>query len=100
MRWEIASNMDREFGVKHIDEALDGFDRQALLDRAGEIVSFVEAACKAGDAAHEVEKGLFRKLLEFGYQALGMFFSLCGDGDEGDEVILPDGRRGTPGAAP
>ena len=81
------------FAVKHIDGALDGFDRQRLLDRAEQIVSFVEAACKAGDAAHEVEKGLFRKLLEFGYQALGMFFSLCGDGDEGEEVILPDGRR-------
>lgn len=82
-----------EFGVKQMDEALDGFDRQALLDRAGEIVSFVEKACKAGDAAHEVEEGLFRKLLGFGYQALGMFFSLCGDRDEGEEVILPDGRR-------
>jgi len=79
--------------VKHTDEALDGFNRQALLDRAGEIVSFVEEACKAGDAAHDVEEGLFRKLLELGYQALGMFFSLCGDGDEGQEVILADGRR-------
>jgi hypothetical protein len=39
--------------VKHRDEALDGFDRQALLNRAGEIASFVEEACKAGDAAHE-----------------------------------------------
>jgi len=79
--------------VKHRDEALDGFDRQALLNRAGEIASFVEEACKAGDAAHEVEEGLFRQLLEFGYQALGMFFSLCGDGDEGEAVMLPDGRR-------
>jgi len=79
--------------VAHIDEALDGFDRQALLDRAEEIVSFVEGACKAGDAAHEVEEGLFRKLLAFGYQTLGMFFSGCGDGDEGEEVILADGRR-------
>ena len=79
--------------MKHTDEALDGFDRQALLDRAGEIVNFIEGACKAGDAAHEVEDGLFRKLLAFGYQAQGMFFSGCGDGDEGEEVIPADGRR-------
>lgn len=39
------------------------------------------------------KKVCFRKLLAFGYQALGMFFSLCGDGDEGEAVSLPDGRR-------
>ncbi|MCP4899158.1 MAG: ISKra4 family transposase, partial [bacterium] len=54
---------------------------------------FVEDAYKAGDAAHEVEEGLFRRLIELGRQALGMFFSLCGDGEEGQEVMLPDGRR-------
>lgn len=55
----MASNLGKEFGVKHTDEALDGFERQALLDRAGEIARFVEGACKAGDAAHAVEEGLF-----------------------------------------
>jgi len=49
--------------------------------------------CKVGDAAHEVEEGLFRKLIELGRQAPAMFFSLCGDGDEGETVILPHGRR-------
>ncbi len=72
---------------------MDGFGRQELLETARDIVRFVEDAYKAGDAAHEVEGGLFRKLIELGYQALAMFFSLCGDGDEGQAVILPDGRR-------
>ena len=76
-----------------MNEALSGIDRQALLDKAEESIRFVEDAYKAGRAAHEVEEGLFRKVLEFGYWALEMFFSLCGDGDEGEEVILPDGRR-------
>jgi hypothetical protein len=79
--------------LKRNNEALDGFNRQELLDTAGDIIRLLEDAYKAGDAAHEVEGGLFRKLLDFGYQALGMFFSACGDGDEGKEVILPDGRR-------
>ena len=72
---------------------LDYDKRIELLDKAQEVVTFVEDACKAGHAAHEVEEGLFRKVLELGRHAFDMFFFLNGNGDEGKFVTLPDGRR-------
>ena len=36
--------------------------RKALLDKAQEVVTFVEDAWRASRAAHEVEEGLFRKV--------------------------------------
>ena len=55
---------------------LDKNKRKELLAKAQEMVTFVEDACKAGHAAHEVEEGLFRKALELGHHAFEMFFSL------------------------
>jgi hypothetical protein len=46
----------------------------------------VELAYREGTAAHVVEKGLFQKLLEMGYQALGYLFALHGACDEGERV--------------
>jgi hypothetical protein len=70
-----------------------GFNRQNLLRQAREMSELVEQAVAAGRAAHEVEAALFRKALEMGRLALGMFFRLCGDGDEGARVCLPEGRE-------
>ena len=72
---------------------LDDNKRKELLNKAQEVVTFVEDACKAGHAAHEVEEGLFRKVLELGHEVFEMFFFLNGNGDEGEAVTLPDGRR-------
>ena len=70
-----------------------GFNCQALLRSAREMGRFVEKAARSGAAAHEVEQALFRKALEMGRLALGMFFRLCGNGDEGERVRLPEGRE-------
>ena len=53
---------------------------------------YVEEAVQGGRAVHEVEAELFRRVLQMGWQALGMFFRQCGDGDEGERVSLADGR--------
>ena len=66
--------------------------RQALLDQAQTIVGIVECAYEEGTAAHEVEKQLLKKLLEMGYQALDLLFSLYGPYDVGEQVDLSDGR--------
>jgi len=67
--------------------------RQELLDKAQEMATYVECACKTAQAAHEVEESLFRKALEIGHHAFEMFFFLSGNGDEGEFVTLSDGRR-------
>ncbi len=68
---------------KSMNEKMDGFNRRELLNKAREMVTFIEEAHKSGLAAHDVEEALFRQVLEMGRRALGMFFLLCGDGDEG-----------------
>jgi hypothetical protein len=75
-----------------MDQSGAKFNRQALLDQARAMIRFVEQAADAGRAAHEVEADLFKRALEMGRQALGLFFGQCGDGDEGEQVRLADGR--------
>ncbi|NNF96963.1 MAG: ISKra4 family transposase, partial [Halobacteria archaeon] len=75
-----------------MNEKMDGFNRRALLNKAREMFTFIEDAHRSGLAAHEVEEALFRQVIEMGYRAMGMFFVLCGDGDEGAEIILADGQ--------
>ncbi len=64
-----------------------------LTKKLQDLVEFVENAYQDGRAAHEVEEGLFRKVLEIGRYALGLFFELSGDGDEGEWIALADGRK-------
>ena len=67
------------------------------LDEIGEqaraLATFVEQSARDGIAAHEVEKSVWNKIIEMGRTTFGMFFRLCGDGDEGERVVLSDGRE-------
>lgn len=65
------------------------FDLQRCLD---ELQTFVRSAAGAGTPVHEVERGLWRRLLQLGYQLQSQFFALVGDGDQGDRVTLATGR--------
>lgn len=69
------------------------FNQQALLNQAMAVHRFVEQATEARRAVHEVEAELFRRVLEMGRQALGMFFHLSGDGDQGERLQLADARE-------
>jgi hypothetical protein len=64
-----------------------------LTKKLQELVEFVENADQDGRAAHEVKEGLFRKVLEIGRYVLALFFELSGDGDEGEWIVLVDGRK-------
>jgi hypothetical protein len=66
-----------------------GFDLHGCLD---ELQAFVRSAAGAGMPVHEVERGLWRRLLQLGYQLQSQFFALVGDGDQGDTVTLAEGR--------
>lgn len=78
--------------MESMDQSGVEFNQQALLNQAMAVHRFVEQATEARRAVHEVEAELFRRVLEMGRQALGMFFRQCGDGDEGERVCGPDGR--------
>ena len=63
-----------------------------LLPLLHDLLAFVQTAAEQATPAHEVELGIWRRLLDLGHHALGHFFHLQGDGDLGPTLPLPDGR--------
>jgi hypothetical protein len=84
---------------KSMKEKRDGFNRRELLNKAREIINFIEQAHKLGLAAHDVEEALFRQLIELGYRAPPIFMlrndakdsrpRIVGD-DEYPVLCMPD----------
>ena len=79
--------------MESMDQTGIEFNLQTLLDQTKAMTRCVEEAVQCRRATHEVEENLFRRVLEMGHQALGMFFRLSGDGDEGERVRLSEGRE-------
>ncbi len=75
--------------IAHLTEADKALPLLPLLH---ELLAFVQDAAQQGQPAHEVERGIWQRLLGLGHQALGRFFDLQGDGDQGPTLQLPDGR--------
>jgi len=71
----------------------DRNDLGLLQTRVEEIKEYVMSAACEGRPAHEVELGLWRRVLDVGHQALGLFFCLQGTGDVGETFTLSDGRE-------
>ena len=71
------------------DAALD--NPPLLHDLAGELLVYVRTAATQGTAVHDVERGIWQRVLQLGRTTLGHFFALHGTGDLGDTVTLPDG---------
>jgi hypothetical protein len=65
---------------------------QALHDLAAELLTYVHTAASQGTAVHDVERGLWQRLLHLGRTTLGQFFALQGSGDQGATFTLPDGQ--------
>ncbi len=65
---------------------------ESLQTEVNEIVQFIQTAVDKRLAAHEVEEGIWRRVLQIGRKSLGMFFDLHGDGDEGTQVTLAEGH--------
>jgi hypothetical protein len=65
---------------------------QFLAPLVGELLQYVQQVAQHGSPAHEVEQGIWIRMLALGYQALGLFFHLQGSGDLGDSLELPDGQ--------
>jgi hypothetical protein len=63
-----------------------------LQSQIEELQGFIRTAAATGLAVHEVEQGLFKRLLALGYQFQQWFFALLGDGDQGETVTTDAGR--------
>jgi len=72
------------------DAALD--NPSLLHDLASELLTYVRTAATQGTAVHDVERGLWQRVLQLGRTTLGHFFALQGSGDLGDTVTRPDGQ--------
>jgi hypothetical protein len=72
------------------DAAID--NPQLLHDLAGELLAYVRTAAAQGTAVHDVERGIWQRVLQVGRTTLGHFFALQGSGDLGDTVPGPAGQ--------
>jgi hypothetical protein len=73
---------------------MTAFDNvKELAAMADDLASFVRQATVEGTAAHEVEKGVWQRVLAMGRQATGQFLRMQGDGDVGEKIEMPDGRE-------
>ena len=50
-------------------------------------------AVRDNQPVHEVEQTLWREVRRIGREALALVFTLLGNGDQGEDLELPDGRR-------
>jgi len=68
-------------------------DKLGELHRlTAELGQYVHDAAREGTAIHEVERGIWTRVLNLGRQALGEFIADQGDGDLGETVTMPEGR--------
>lgn len=64
----------------------------ALEPLVQELAAYVRQAATAATPAHDVERGIWTRILAVGRQALELFFRLQGTGDIGETVTLPGGQ--------
>jgi hypothetical protein len=94
----LEDNMDRHNAMLALPRRpLAMFAHAPALDNpqffhnlADELLAYARAAATQGTAVHDVERGLWQRLLQLGRTALGHFFALHGTGDQGDTVTAPD----------
>jgi len=63
-----------------------------LVKLVTELDEYVNEASRHDKPIHEVEKGIWQRLLTMGHEALGGFNASQGDGDLGETFAMPDGR--------
>jgi len=70
------------------------FDNVGELTEMGQdLATYVRQAAIEGTAVHEVEKGIWQRLLAMGRRATGQFLQMQGDGDVGETIEMPDGEE-------
>jgi len=74
------------------EKATDG-KLEKLLGAVTDLFGFVQRSAEEGKAIHEVEEGIWRRMLQMGHEALGQFLQRQGDGDLGETLTMPDGHE-------
>ena len=64
----------------------------SLRQQLDQVIAFVQTALQHGEALHTIEGGIWDRFLQLGHQLLEQIFALCGNGDLGETVELPDGQ--------
>lgn len=67
-------------------------DKSETAGDLAQLRQFVQDSARQGRPAHEVELGLFRRVMSLGRNVLGEFFAGQGSGDIGEQFTLPDGQ--------
>ncbi|MCU0879594.1 MAG: hypothetical protein MUF06_17595, partial [Pirellulaceae bacterium] len=62
--------------------------QQALMLEFEGILGFVQTAFRQGRTAHDVETGLWERMLKLGHNIYGAWLGLFGDGSAGDRLVL------------
>jgi len=78
--------------MKSMNGASSEIKPQALLEEFAEILEFVQTSFQQTRTAHEVETGLWQRMLNLGHSLFGAWLDLFGEGDAGDRIVLGDGR--------
>lgn len=84
---------EEEFMKTSVEQKVEVGEGETLAVLLAELEAYVKAGAREGKPAHEVEGGIWRRMLRLGGGALGLFFELVGDGGLGEEVELEDGHR-------
>jgi len=67
--------------------------KNEIHQKLEDMLAFLDTSFKNGTALHEVEHGLWKKLLDMGHLCLGYLLALHGSGDIGATVTLPTGEE-------
>jgi hypothetical protein len=63
-----------------------------VLEQLGALQQWIAKSAEQGASAHDVERGLFDRVLQLGTTLFGAFLKLVGPGDLGETATLDDGR--------
>jgi hypothetical protein len=79
--------------MTNMNDTTSEITQQALMLEFEGILGFVQTAFRQGRTAHEVETGLWERMLKLGHNIYGAWLGLFGDGGAGDRLVLEDGRE-------
>lgn len=65
----------------------------SLHQRLSHLVGFVQTGLQEGTAIHQIERGLWKELLQLGHDLMEQLFTLVGNGDQGATLTLPTGEE-------
>src|SRR5437870_4119176 len=67
--------------------------RENLAEQLAQLTGFLDESFQQGRPMHDVERGIWKHLLQLGHQCLELFLALHGSGDLGETVTLPTGDQ-------